>query len=406
MSASARRAFIRIRWAAGPCAAVLVALTTACGQGPTSPGPSPNSDRETILQVHVGALGHDIPDSFIVLVDGQYVGFTQLAFPWASVSVTPGDHLVELRIRANCRVGGENPRTVHFEAGRITTVDFGVSCLRALVGQVAFVSDRDGDTTLYTSARDYGAPERLPVRRRAGTADADPSVSPDGTQLAFRSTRDDPDGDIYVITLNDSAVTRITESAGFDGQPRWSPDGSRIAFVSERSGSRDIWVMAADGSDPADLTPNPARDELPTWAPDGAWIAFQTDRDGNAEVYVMGADGSSPTDLTGDPAYDGAPAWSPDGTSLAFASDRAGTRAIFVLDPEAGAGSARQLTFPAGGSADDRPTWGSDSYSLAFQTSRDGNWDIWSMAMDPVSFLNLSDSPADDVDPAWSPLGS
>jgi len=41
-------------------------------------------------------------------------------------------------------------------------------------------------------------------------------------------------------------VQRLTFDPAQEGFPRWSPDGTRIAFTSTRANSFDVWVMALD----------------------------------------------------------------------------------------------------------------------------------------------------------------
>jgi len=70
-------------------------------------------------------------------------------------------------------------------------------------------------------------------------------------QIAFASDRDG-DYEIYVMDADGSNVRRLTTaSEGEDNySPAWSPDGSRIAFTSGRDGDADVYVMDADGGGP------------------------------------------------------------------------------------------------------------------------------------------------------------
>jgi TolB protein len=43
---------------------------------------------------------------------------------------------------------------------------------------------------------------------------------------------------------------------------------------------------------------------------------------------------------------------------------------------------------------------------IAFETDRDGNSEIYSIGPDGTNPSNLSNNPASDVDPAWSPDGT
>lgn len=87
---------------------------------------------------------------------------------------------------------------------------------------------------------------------------------------------------------------------GFD--PSVSPDGTTIAFQASDEGDADVFVMDREGTNVRNLTPNSDADEFqPVWSPDGEYIAFVTDRDGDFEIYVMAADGTNPTNMTNRP---------------------------------------------------------------------------------------------------------
>jgi Tol biopolymer transport system component len=57
--------------------------------------------------------------------------------------------------------------------------------------------------------------------------------------------------------------------------PAWSPDGTRIAFVTTRNGRAEIFVMQADGSDQKTLVSRPNGSTIDArWSPDGSHMAF------------------------------------------------------------------------------------------------------------------------------------
>lgn len=123
--------------------------------------------------------------------------------------------------------------------------------------------------------------------------DSSPRWSPDGTRIAFVSSRgSDPDrennSDIFVVPATIGASpTRLTTWPGPDGSPAWSPDGSQIAYL-QRSEPKlyaydqaTLAVVPAGGGTPRLLTTALDRDvEQPTWAPDGRsiWGAIPDDR--------------------------------------------------------------------------------------------------------------------------------
>jgi Tol biopolymer transport system component len=86
---------------------------------------------------------------------------------------------------------------------------------------------------------------------------------------------------------------------------------------------------------------------------------------------------------------------------IAFASDRDGDFEIYVMDPDGG-GQTRLTNNPA---EDITPTWSPDGERLAFVSYRDGNPEIYVMESDGGNPTRLTNNPADDLDPTWSPDG-
>ena len=146
-------------------------------------------------------------------------------------------------------------------------------------------------------------------------------------------------------------------------------------------------------------------DSWTAWDPP---VAFTSDRTGNREVWTMAQDGSGPTQITSDPATDEAPAWSPAWTLIAFQSDRTGNWDIYSVRATCGdtagdkdAGDLHRLTDDP---ADDLlPAWSPDGRSIAFVSTRDGNPEIYVMDRDGSSQRRLTFDPAADWWPVWMP---
>jgi TolB protein len=56
------------------------------------------------------------------------------------------------------------------------------------------------------------------------------------------------------MNADGSNQTNLTNDPAPDTDPTWSPDGTKIAFISTRNGNQDIYVMNADGSNQTNLT--------------------------------------------------------------------------------------------------------------------------------------------------------
>ena len=181
--------------------------------------------------------------------------------------------------------------------------------------------------------------------------DAEPIVSPDGSQIVFGSQRDG-DFDIYIMRADGSDLRRLTRKVGYDGGPWFSPDGKKIVWRAWYPESEeelalwrdcmennyiigvplDIWVMNTDGTNKIRLTNNGATNWSPSWYPDGQRLIFSSNMDDwhddiqkfghNFELYLINIDGTGLERITFNNVFDSFPMFSPDGKKLAFASNR------------------------------------------------------------------------------------
>jgi len=108
-----------------------------------------------------------------------------------------------------------------------------------------------------------------PVPRSAEAAPsfAEPAVSPDGREIAFASG-----GDIWVVPSSGGEARALVSAPSTESRPVWSPDGSRLAFISTRTGDGDIYVLTLRTGALARLTFADGQDQLDAWSRDGRWI--------------------------------------------------------------------------------------------------------------------------------------
>jgi dipeptidyl aminopeptidase/acylaminoacyl peptidase len=235
---------------------------------------------------------------------------------------------------------------------------------------------------------------------------ADPQLSPDGRLVAFvRTTTDVTTGarnaDIWVVPADGSGAPRLLVGGEkSENTPRWSPDGRHIAFISTRASGGDLFIADADGNNVRQITRLPSGVQPPVvFSPDGSRIAFVSDvkvtadtpvnvhletrllyrhwdewRD-NARHHVFvvpAAGGGDPTDITPGnfdspptQAEDAAIQFTPDGKDVIFVSNRDGN---------------------------DREAWSTNS-------------DVWSVPAVGGQAKKLTQNPAADAQPAFTPDG-
>jgi len=241
---------------------------------------------------------------------------------------------------------------------------------------IAFVSNRDSNYEIYMMKVDGS--EQINLTNHEAD-DYWPTMSKDGAKIVFVSDRNEPNpdtcqyecnSDLYVIDIDGSDLARLTDAPGREMFPVWSPDGTQIAFNSSRESGFDLFVMKADGSQMINPAGHSGIDLYPTWLPDGS-IVFLSLRDGSCQFFKVNTDGSdlamlesglpSSANETGEIAwmmtedyhfyfYFGGnlstirpfqdsnaalgefPAWSPDGTQIVFHSERDDNREIYIVD--------------------------------------------------------------------------
>ncbi|HEY0139775.1 MAG TPA: DPP IV N-terminal domain-containing protein [Thermoanaerobaculia bacterium] len=213
---------------------------------------------------------------------------------------------------------------------------------------------------------------------------AEPSLSPDGREIAFVSG-----GDIWTVAREGGEARILVSDPAMDSRPMYAPDGKRLAFVSTRSGNGDIYVVDLAGGTPQRITFDDVRDQLDGWSQDGQWLYFHsTSRDiaGFNDVWRVRADGGTPMQVSAEryvSEYFAAP--SPDGNTVAFAgrgvaagqwwrhgSSHIDHSQIWTLDIAA----KRYEPLTKDGAREVWPMW-SGASTLFFVSDRGGAENIW-----------------------------
>ncbi|HZW03068.1 MAG TPA: hypothetical protein VFF68_04010, partial [Anaerolineaceae bacterium] len=278
----------------------------------------------------------------------------------------------------------------------------------------------DGRLPMHLSAQG-AAPPAVP-ENPAPVSQADtpnPTAPPAGTATATLPPVESADS-LAVIAMPDGLYThlfafrptggsgrftRLTNAPWDDIHPTLSPDGTRLAYASRQNGYWDLFVLDLTTGEQARITDTAEYDGSPAWSPDGKWLAYESYVEDNLEVFIRTIENLAepPIRLTTDPASDSSPDWSPAGREIAFISDRSGDADVWLARLDRVDDRFVNLTAGTGG-IESHPAWSSTGDRLAWSSDQRGNPEIWVWQTDhPDDPPRLAGSGSW---PAWHPQGN
>lgn len=285
---------------------------------------------------------------------------------------------------------GDQPRPVYMGGGGILSVGQGAgngryvhryvglerpdlfSHLRSKQGpnpDLNLTATATGSQELYPNSAPYGELNRIVISSNGVDTDGDGRLDPGATT---------PDGtfNLWLLRVDGSLATQLTNAPGNEIEPAYAPGGRLIAFASDASGIWQIYTVEVLTGTITQITTTPGNKRHPTWSPDTNWLVYSCDVGGNWDLYMVRSDGSSlPVQLTSNPADETQPTWSPApgvATPIMFVRETGTGSNIFGMDA---AGTTEVQLSNGGGDpqAQDRdPCWRHNGQMIAFASNRLG----------------------------------
>ena len=279
-----------------------------------------------------------------------------------------------------------------------------------IVGCSSAASDEQAEPTSVKTAEppttDLPKPTSTPAPTNTPAPTSTPTLSPTSTNtptpgptpvgggglIAFSTMRlggeyNDPSMDIAILNPNDGHYVVLTgrEVENFNSSPSWSPDGSHIVYTkieeyaSLGQGGQIYTVDIRSGDEHEVQSPFGSGLYHPSWSQSDEIIVSHSANREYPQLWLASAQDLEWQAITPDISFQFQPVSSPDGKSYAF----------------------------AGAPGEIYSHWFETIFGGFRLTSYDiQQRDIWLVDVESGEMIQLTDSEADDYDPAWSPDGS
>ena len=210
------------------------------------------------------------------------------------------------------------------------------------------------------------------------------AVSPDGTKVAYMSTRNGELPNVWLMDADGGNRLQLTADETGEGRPTWFPDGRRVAYSSYRGETRGVFAVDlatrreerlfdfAQASAVRASAPLKGRVAELQLSPSISRAAFAlvTRPDSRRVLYVTNVGELAPRAISDSASSVGYPAWSPDERRIAVEIKDGSSTHAGVIDVQSGA--LKQLTFERGQTW--VRSWSPDGRTIAAATLRDGVW--------------------------------
>jgi len=226
-----------------------------------------------------------------------------------------------------------------------------------------------------------------------------PSWSPDGKHLAYvtysrigKAKR----MSVYIQDIQSGYRNRIAAYKGINGAPAWSPDGRSLALTLSKDGNPEIYILSLADNSLTRLTHNHVIDTEPEWSPKGDYLVFTSDRSNTPQIYRMSITGKDTRKLTFTGNYNARPRFSPDGKKLALLHSNGKGYKIAVLELATG-----KLNILTKTTLDESPSFAPNGKMILYATTSK----LMATSIDGQIQQSIAVNMGKSIrEPAWSPF--
>ncbi len=167
-----------------------------------------------------------------------------------------------------------------------------------------------------------------------GDMNISPSLSPDGKNIIFFSSKDLFSIDLYLADAKTGKIERNIFKTEFSthlqnlefisSSGAWDPTGKKFVFSAIESGRPVLTILDVNDASVKKVIRFPKLAEIfnPSWSPNGRYIVFSALANGLSNLFVYDLQTGTSRQLTDDAYAELQPAWSPDGKEIAYVTDR------------------------------------------------------------------------------------
>jgi Tol biopolymer transport system component len=345
-------------------------------------------DPNTAMWLRDAALRNTLPNFKKLATDPQaYFPYRYGQALWAYIGGRYGDVLIPAIYRSALRRGIEPAIREVLGVTPDTLIKQWLASVRS-----TYLADAESRTL----PRDVGTRLLRPTSKKYGDLDVAPALSPDGSEVAFITSRGLFEIDLYIADAKTGKIIRKLTSPNSDSHfdalnfinsaGSWSPDGKRFVVAAFANGATEIVIYDVHSAKEARRLRIPAVGNIAdiAWGPNDI-LAFSGMHSGVSDLFLYDLKTGHLDQVTNDRYAQLQPAWSPDGQTLAFVTDSGpltnfdqltyGPMQIALMDMNT---RTRRLLPLFGGRAKNiNPQFAPDGQSLYFVSDQDGVSDVY-----------------------------